>query len=255
MGVQSALEGAALAESKCGALGAELVKVFRMLTACKQPNGNANNTTNNSNRRGRSHSPPIRNPNHRLQDSRSQSPPSRFSGNSNSSPSRNNRGVFSPMRRSGIYISPNRLKTVSKRGVRGNRGGESDFTKGTQSSELRKVTGRERDRGDSTYSGASEEGNMSPIKENWNYLRNFPRESMKECKLHSQALSVVDDRKQGECALDRQLTTSDKRQDGSGKNCQKTNIRLEAGRIHVNVSHRSAVLNQSEKRDLIAVQS
>lgn len=38
IGVQSALEGALLAENKCGALGAELVKVFRILTAAKASN-------------------------------------------------------------------------------------------------------------------------------------------------------------------------------------------------------------------------
>eukprot|EP01018_Ginkgo_biloba_P016909 Gb_32370 [translate_table: standard] len=36
VGVQTALEGAAMAESKCGALGAELVKVFRMLASSRR---------------------------------------------------------------------------------------------------------------------------------------------------------------------------------------------------------------------------
>eukprot|EP01018_Ginkgo_biloba_P009853 Gb_21080 [translate_table: standard] len=36
VGVQTALEGAAMAESKCGALGAELVKVFRMLASSRK---------------------------------------------------------------------------------------------------------------------------------------------------------------------------------------------------------------------------
>lgn len=263
MGVQSALEGAALAESKCGALGAELVKVFRMLTASKSPNNpriENRQTTNKrgGTRRGRSHSPPLRG-NHPRLDSRSQSPPSRLSGCSNFSPSRTiNRGLFSPMRRSGIYISPSRLKTVAvgKRGLHRAlaRNGDSEFTKGThQSSQPRKVTVRERVQGEVAYAGVSEGGSSSLVKESWNYERQFPRSSssdgLKECKLHGHSLAVVNEKRQhaGQPPLG-----NDREKGPPGKSCQKTNIRLEPGRIHVNVSHR----NQPERRgDLIAVQS
>lgn len=266
VGVQSALEGAALAESKCGALGAELVKVFRMLTASKSPNNPSieNRQTTNKRggaRRGRSHSPPLRGNRPRL-DSRSQSPPSRLSGGSNFSPSRTtNRGLFSPMRRSGIYISPSRLKTVAggKRGLHRAlaRNGDSELTKGPhQSGQQRKVTVRERVQDEVAYAGVSEEGggsSSSLVKESWNYVRQFPRSSssdgVKDCKLHGHSLAVVKERRQhaGQPPLG-----NDREKGPPGKSCQKTNIRLEAGRIHVNVSHR----NQSERRgDLIAVQS
>jgi hypothetical protein len=36
LGVQSAIAGTAMADSKCSALGAELVKVFHMLTSCNK---------------------------------------------------------------------------------------------------------------------------------------------------------------------------------------------------------------------------
>lgn len=264
VGVQSALEGAAMAESKCGALGAELVKVFRMLTSCRQNTSpmrhksNPNSPPNSGRRRNYS---PVPNSDRRI-NSQSLSPTSRTSANL-PSPTRINGHIQSPMITTGPgQISPQRVtQTTNKRGMRG-QGRDADFPNGNQaSSEIHKVAMRqERQRGDGGFSVASEEGGGSPSKERWNYLRS-PRETEKEkivrdCRLHGQALSVIGERKQGgESNLDGRLTI-EKRQEGSSKNCQRTNIRLEAGRIHVNVSHRSAVINQSEKRrDLIAVQS
>lgn len=254
MGVQSALEGAALADSKCGALGAELVKVFRMLTLTKIPN-NANGVGGNNwpqlpdsnrGRRGRSHSPSSRSATQRLE-SRSQSPPPRL----NENPAWNSgRGPSSPSRRSAAnMLPPSRLKAGTREKRTSGRGGE-----GNPSSELRKVETRERDRAKEALSGETEgdpSRGMSPSK-NDNWLKSYPRESrpLRLGKtIAGQALTVVEDKQQAGpyLALERRP-----------KNLQKTNIRLEAGRIHVNVSRRSATASasQSEKRgDAIAVQS
>lgn len=149
-------------------------------------------------------------------------------------------------------MPPSRLKAAGTREKR--RGGE-----GNPSSELRKVETRERDRAkEAAFLGETEPGDpsrgMSPSK-NDNWLKSYPRES-RPFRLGKafpgQAITVVEPDKQQQAnnpylALERRP-----------KNLQKTNIRLEAGRIHVNVSRRSAAAsaNQSDKRsDAIAVQS
>lgn len=143
VGMQSAVEGAALAESKCGALGAELVKVFRMLTASNSGSSTTRPHYITDTQCG-SHSPATQTPqlNPEL-DSCSQSPRNRFPTFARG----NNRAMFSPKRRSRIYISPNRPKTASRpnRGLRSmTRNGEAKFT------------ARDQAEGESTYSGASE---------------------------------------------------------------------------------------------------
>ncbi|CAM6042630.1 unnamed protein product [Sphagnum compactum] len=268
VGVQSALEGAAMAESKCGALGAELVKVFRMLTSCNQysplqQTHDQHSLPTKCGRRGQSHSPPVRAGEHHRLDSHSQSPISRNGGCPTSPPKANNQSQISMIQPRPGNISPNQAdRAINRKGLRGP-GRETVFVKGTQSSQVRKVTlQREKEKGEGQYSCASEEGG-SPTKERWCHLRNPSREidrekSGKDCKSQGQVLSIVDKGRPvggGEPGLDGHLKI-EKRQEGSAKNCQRTNIRLEAGRIHVNVSHRSAVANQSEKRgDLIAVQT
>lgn len=248
MGVQSALEGAALAENKCGALGAELVKVFRMLTATKM-SSNAGSTggtnwpqlplpadDNKRPPRGRSHSPPSRNTTQRLE-SRSQSPPPRLIGN----PAWDSSRGPPSLRRSGANpaLVPSRPKAGVARekrlGVRGGRNGEEGIK---QSSEVCKVETRERlDRAKESFSGEPElepgmisQGGSPPKDDNW--LKSYPRESLpfKDGGFRGQALTVVDDRQRTGpyLAIDRRA-----------KNLQKTNIRLESGRIHVNVSRRS----------------
>ncbi|KAG0553581.1 hypothetical protein KC19_12G022600 [Ceratodon purpureus] len=253
MGVQSALEGAALAENKCGALGAELVKVFRMLTATKISSnaGSAGGTVwpqlplpaddNRRPPRGRSHSPPSRSTTQRLE-SRSQSPPPRLSGNPAWD---SNRGPPFSLRRSGANpaLIPSRPKAGMAREKRlGVRGGRNIEEGTNQSSEVRKVEARERlDRAKESFSGEPElEPGMgsqggSPTKDD-NWLKSYPRESLpfKDGGFRGQALTVVEDRQRTGpyLAIDRRA-----------KNLQKTNIRLESGRIHVNVSRRSGAPN------------
>ncbi len=255
VGVQSALEGAAMAESKCTALGAELVKVFRMLTSCRPSSPLHHHNIEHSlptkyGRRGRSHSPPARACEHHS-DSNSQSPVSRNDG-ATSSPKVINQGQVSMLRPSPRNLSPNRVgRLVSKRGIRAP-GRGAVFAKGTPSSQLRK--------GEGGYSGASEEGG-SPKKERRCYLRNSPRGIGREkfgndYKPQGQALTLNNKGRPGEDPGLGDHLTIEQQQEGSAKTCQRTNIRLEGGRIQVNVSHHSAVVNQSEKRgDLVAVQS
>lgn len=235
--------------------------MFRMLTLAKIPS-NAHGGIGGNNwlqtvpnisrgRRGRSHSPgSSRSATQRLE-SRSQSPPPRL----NENPAWNSgRGPgSSPSRRSGAHMPPSRLKAAGTREKR--RGGE-----GNPSSELRKVETRERDRAkEAAFLGETEPGDpsrgMSPSK-NDNWLKSYPRES-RPFRLGKafpgQAITVVEPDRQQQQANNPYLALERR-----PKNLQKTNIRLEAGRIHVNVSRRSAAAsaNQSDKRsDAIAVQS
>lgn len=266
MGVQSALEGAALAENKCGALGAELVKVFRMLTATKSSNAAAIGVTNwpqlpadnIRGPRGRSLSPPSRSATQRLE-SRSQSPPPRLNANPSAWDSSRDRHS-SPLRRSGAgnSLPPTRPKAGPAREKRiGVRVGRHNnvVEGGNQSSELRRVE-RPGDRAKDLAISAKAEslepssmrGGSPPRDDNW--LKSFPRESLsfKGGRFPGQALAVAE------------RTGSYMPVDRRAKNVQKTNIRLESGRIHVNVSRRSGAAigsgGQSDKRgDAIAVQS
>jgi hypothetical protein len=248
MGVQSALQGAALAENKCGALGAELVKVFRMLTATKMSNnaGSAGATNwpqlplpaddNKRAPRGRSHSPPSRSTTQRLE-SRSQSPPPRLSGNPTWNSSR---GPSSPLRRSGANpaLVPSRPKAGVAREKRLGLRGRNVEEGINRAPEVRKLETKDRlNRAKESFSGEPEvepgmgsRGGSPPKDDNW--LNSYPRESLpfRDGGFRGQALTVVEDRQRTGpyLALDRRA-----------KNLQKTNIRLESGRIHVNVSRRS----------------
>lgn len=252
LGMQSAVEGAALAESKCGALGAELVKVFRMLTACKNSTTDGSSTTRqqtiNNSRRGRSHSPPTQILNPHL-DSCSQSPRDR-----SSTVVRTNhmRPIVSPKRRSRLY-SPNRPKAAAaagqKRGSHRNmpRSEEADSTKISTGSD----SGSDQGEGESAGSGASEDGS-SPHKRSSCVLRTSSHDPVIGCKLHTQGAQLaVQDRPNPQLKSHSPLGRRHESSEKAGRP-----IRLEAGRIHVSVSHRSAVVTQSEKREnLIAVQS
>ena len=226
MGVQSALEGAALAENKCGALGAELVKVFRMLTATKIANNAGSDGATNwpqlpaddSNRasRGRSHSPPSRGATQRLE-SRSQSPPPRLRGNPawNSS-----RGPSSPLRRPGAnppFVPSRRGRSGSTKALKFGKAERPDRAKESFSGDPKLLE-----------PGMSSRGGSPPKDDNW--LKSYPRESpFRDGRFRGQSLTVVEDRQRSGpyLAIDRR-----------SKNLQKTNIRLESGKIHVNVSRR-----------------
>lgn len=224
--MQSAVEGAALAESKCGALGAELVKVFRMLTASNSGSSTTRPHSITDTQCGRSHSPATQTPqlNPEL-DSCSQSPRNRFPTFARG----NNRAMFSPKRRSHIYISPNRPKTAS----RPNRVGLRSMTRNEEA----KFTARDQAEGESTHSGASE--GTIPNKQSCYYLRTSINDPAIGCKSHTQGTQL---------SVHKAHLPPERRQDRSGR--QNSAIRLEAGRLHVNVGHRS-----EKQENMIAVQS
>nr|XP_024382265.1 restin homolog isoform X2 [Physcomitrium patens] len=231
-GVQSALESAALADRKCGALGVEVVKVFRMLKAATASSNLDVGGSHwprlpgdGSGYRGRSHSPPLRSATHRLQNA-SKSPPLGRKSTWSSS-----RVISSPLRRSGAP------RTRHKSGVREKRR--------NQSSDLPKLEGWERDK--HLTESEQDPNRRSPAKNDY-WLKSYPRESQ-PFGFPGQALTVVGDR----APID-PYSMPDRRQ----QNLQKTNIRLEGGRIHVNVCRRSGTVTTShyEKRaDAIAVES
>jgi len=84
----------------------------------------------------------------------------------------------------------------------------------------------------------------------------FPNSSKSnECRLHGPFNNDEEDKIPCDTNLDGQLT-SKKCREGFVKNYQRTNIHLQAGRIHVNFSHRSRGLNELQKKnDFIVVQS
>ncbi|KAG0629748.1 hypothetical protein M758_1G127100 [Ceratodon purpureus] len=224
VGMQSAVEGAALAESKCGALGAELVKVFRMLTASNSGSSTSRLHSIADTQCERSHSPPTQTPQVNPEpDSGSQSPRNRFP----TFPRGKSRTTFSPRRRSRIYISPNRPKTA----LGPNRGGLRNMTRNGEA----KFIARDHEQAEveSTNSGASEEGTI-PNKHSCYYLRTSVNDPPMGCKLHTQGTQLSVHK------------AHERRQDRTGRHTSA--IRLEAGRLHV--GHRS------EKREnMIAVQS
>ena len=267
MGVQSALEGATMAEGKCGALGAELVKVFRMLTSRKQ-NGSSRRKHDNCNKgstpsttnddgghEARNHDSSVLHTNnldHR-HDSQSQCfgstdidqiMPTKSildPGQAQATITRNT--TSSSHKKRAPWPHGNKVAVVAKETCQ-------PITSATPQKSESKTPQLEKDRNNGVGNfiidnnfNESNEGVTTMSKESkWSRNRNVPQEHTELCVLEEQ-------KKGGE--------PREKRHEGPAKNCQRTNIRLEAGRIHVNVSHRSAFVNHSEKRsaDLIAVQS
>ena len=236
--------------------------MFRMLTACgKNPTNSGSSATSqqqtlDNSRRGRSHSPPTQISNPQL-DSRSQSPHDRSTSVIKSN---HLRPIFSPKRRSRIFISPNRPKLASaagqKRGTHRNmaRSEEVDSTKMSTGCDSEMLTARDQAEGESAFSEASEEGSTPTKQSSW-YLRPSLHAPVVGCKLHTQgARLAVQERISPQF---KPHSPIERRHESLGKaGRQNAAIRLEAGRIHVNVSHQSAVVSQSDKREnLITVQS
>jgi hypothetical protein len=250
-GVQSALDGATVADKKCASLGFELVKVFRMFANRKDGQGIQENChVERECKENKTSQLPIKEKHINEQqdvDFHSQSTidgmidclqnTSKGFENHHSLPARTN-------------TSPQK---IIKRGMSGLIIRDILRTKATHPSQIQKpnlLHEREQDSG-----GFCNFEGEKPSKIKTNSLQDSPI-GANECKLHG-PLSVDDECKSIlDTNLDGQLTI-EKHQEGSVKNYQRTNICLEAGRIHVNVSHRSNGLNRiSEKRnDLIAVQS
>lgn len=267
VGVQSALEGATMAEGKCGALGAELVKVFRMLTSRKQ-NGSSRRKHDSCNKGS---TPPTTNgdggheaKNHDSSVLHSNNLDHRHDSQSHSYGSI---GIDQNVPTKSISDLGQAQATTTRNTTSSSHKKRAPWPHGNKVAMLAKETSQpitstipqksesktpqlEKDRNNGVGNfivdnnfNVSNEGVTTMSKESkWSRNRNIPEEHTELCILEEQ-------KKGGE--------PREKRHEGPAKNCQRTNIRLEAGRIHVNVSHRSAFVNQSEKRgaDLIAVQS
>jgi hypothetical protein len=82
----------------------------------------------------------------------------------------------------------------------------------------------------------------------WNSPQGVGREKFgNDYKLQGQALTLINKGRPGEVPGLGGHLTIEQQQESSAKSCQRTNICLEGGRIHVNVSHHSTIVNQSEK--------
>ncbi|EFJ10288.1 hypothetical protein SELMODRAFT_427422 [Selaginella moellendorffii] len=186
VGVQSAIEGAALAESKCGVLGAELVKVFRMLAA---RNGKLND---------------------------------QMTG-----------------RKSPVKTDCPTTKV-------------HESCRHCKKSEEFPDDGQELENGFSSY-GCSDiqRQHLGPT------LNESSKAQSRSCSfIESYAESFYESgknfKKQLASSKKLNLTSADRKDHKIGcKSCQRTNIRLEAGRIHVNVCHRVAGANRKRPDNVL----
>ncbi|KAL2622590.1 hypothetical protein R1flu_002795 [Riccia fluitans] len=264
---QQALEGAVTAENKCSALGVELVKVFRMLASSRQESPAVAQRTKSPPVCGRDHSPT------KPHSARSPEPsPARI--RSGSSPTR----PSPPRGRSVLHQKePQMPKPAFRRGATAKPRVSADFTRGTLASEMRKVTTRsEQVEPEEEYIVLGD-----PARERMASSRD-QRFQVRENETISQALCVHEEQpsdkvaqeitserttciQEGEIKGLGRLTISQDRADDKhkegGNKCQRTNIRLETGRIHVNVSHRSGAHGNRERKsgtdqksDLVGVQ-
>ncbi|CAM6034206.1 unnamed protein product [Sphagnum compactum] len=289
LGLQSAISGAAMADSKCGALGVELVKVFRMLACCRSQTSPVQKIKDSSpapcghtgDHVGRHYSPTSsRNCKDHHHDHISCTHSSSSicrSGGERVSPSRTSNGNKQlpppppppPPPPMGLNVgnAASVAQAIDRRGIRA--GGQcklhATLTRRTESFDIGKTLTLQQERAgtDEEPSSASEQGE-SPTKQRWTFSEQFLEEIENEKSRQLQGsheFSFIEKYRQGaahESGLNSHLTI-EKTQDlgSSGIDCrQRTNIHLEAGNVHVNVSHHSAIGHQLEKRgDLIAVQS
>lgn len=251
-GIQSALDGVSMADKKCATLGFELVKVFRMFSCkqggqCHENNGHIDKECKDLKISQSSFKKQNSNEKQDL-DSQNQSTIEKSTRNHH-----NTSKMFDkqhPLISSVVKtdISP---RKIIKRGLR-NLTREPLCANATQSFETQKPTPQYEIEPESEDLCGFEEGE-SFSKDRIDSFHNSIRS--KECKLHGLLNKVEEDKTPCDTNLDGRLII-EKSQERFAKNCQRTNICLEAGRIHVNVSHRSRGLNQLQKKnDLIAIQS
>ncbi len=284
LGLQSAISGAAMADSKCGALGVELVKVFRMLACCRSQTSPAQKIKDSSpapcghtgDHGGRHYSSTssrnCKDHHHDCSSCTHSSSSICRSGGDHVSPSRTSNGnkqLPPPPPPMGLNVgnAASVAQAIDRGGIRAGDQCKLDaiLTRRTESFDVGKTLTLQQERAgtDEKPSSASEQGE-SPTKQRWTFSEQFLEEIENEKSRQLQGsheFSFIEKYRQGaahESGLNSHLTI-EKTQDlgSSGKDChQRTNIHLEAGNVHVNVSHHSAVGHQSEKRgDLIAVQS
>ncbi len=251
LGVQSAIAGAAMADSKCGALGAELVKVFRMLASCNKTSllqkmkDLAPACQNGEHRRRLSPTSRICKDGHI---SCAHSPTCRSSGHTPFPSMTNRDNQLPPM---GTNAGNTSAQAFDKRGILAAQCKDTVLPKRVKSSEMRKTIKQQKRGGaEGRQSSASEQGG-SPRKERWTITQQYLEETDndKSHNLQNQALSIIEKHRQGaEPGLNGHLTIR-KTQEGSGKNNQRTDIHLEAGHVHVNVSHHSAIVHHRQRRE------
>ncbi|CAK9876697.1 unnamed protein product [Sphagnum jensenii] len=251
LGVQSAIAGAAMADSKCGALGAELVKVFRMLASCNKTSllqkmkDLAPACQNGEHRRRLSPTSRTCKDDHI---SCAHSPTCRSSGHIQLPSMTNRDNQLPPM---GTDAGNTSAQAFDKRGTLAAQCKDTVLTKRVKSSEMRKTIKQQKRGGaEGRQSSASEQGG-SPRKERWTITQQYLEETDndKSHNLQNQAFSIIEKHRQGaEPGLNGHLTIR-KTQEGSGKNNRRTDIHLDAGHVHVNVSHHSAIVHHSQRRE------
>ncbi|KAL3691453.1 hypothetical protein R1sor_005104 [Riccia sorocarpa] len=265
---QQALEGAATAESKCSALGVELVKVFRMLASSRPESSAVAQRAKSPPTCGRDHSP-------------TKSHPARSPG---PSPARM-QSVSSPTRpsppRSRSVLQQKSLpvpKPSFKRGTQAKPRASADFTRGTLASEMRKVTSRSEqveteeeyivlgDQARERVAGSRDQ--RLQVRENETISQALcvheqqPSDKVPPQEITTERTTCIQEEEiKGLGRLTISQDRSDDKHKEGGNKGQRTNIRLEAGRIHVNVSHRSGAHGNRERKsgteqkaDLVAVQ-
>lgn len=247
-GIQSALDGATIADKKCAALGFELVKVFRMFSCkknsqCHKSNGHLSKECKELKM---SHSPIRKQESNKKQDFDSQNQATIEKSTRNH---QDTSRIFDNLQPTSSVVRMNiSPRKTTKRGLCDSTR-EPLCSNATQSFENQKPI--------SQYEIEQDNEDLCGFETFLNERVDSFHNSLKskECKLHVPLNKVEEDKTSCDTNLDGQLTI-EKCQEGFVKNCQRTNIRLEAGRIHVNVSHRSRGLNQlPKKNNLIAVQS
>ncbi|KAJ7567292.1 hypothetical protein O6H91_02G141300 [Diphasiastrum complanatum] len=267
IGVQSALEGAAVAESKCGALGEELVKFFRMLASSrKEFSGKVNDGFRNINSPNTS---PTRNYS-KLESSaavKSKVPVAHAAckyckeAAANSSGGGEDNAKFyqhfddgqKSIRKINVrlghvdgVVSAKRTNQVGEIANRGTRSPKLDRNPKDYGIHDSKMEGSQ-ERVDQALSmfGCSYEaskhaqGDVCVDGGLYSKAHSFP-EKCKDSGTRNdiEGRNSVSQNK----VLGMRSDLEEKVPLGLGKNSQKTNIRLESGKIHVNVSHRSAVI-------------
>ncbi|CAK9226697.1 unnamed protein product [Sphagnum troendelagicum] len=251
LGVQSAIAGAAMADSKCSVLGAELVKVFHLLASCNKTSllqkmkDLAPTCQNGEHRRQLSPTSKISKDGHI---SCAHSPTCRSSGHIQFPSMTNRDNQMPPM---GTNAGNTSAQAFDKRGILAAQCKDTVLPKRVKSSEMRKtIKQKKRGGAEGRQSSASEQGG-SPRKERWTITQQYLEETNndKSHNLQNQALSIIEKHRQGaEPGLNGHLTIR-KAQEGLGKNNQRTDIHLEAGHVHVNVSHHSAIVHHCQRRE------
>ncbi|KAI5084502.1 hypothetical protein GOP47_0000671 [Adiantum capillus-veneris] len=288
VGMHSALEGSQVAESKCGALGAELVKVFRMLASSRKESPTKMMTGDGPDEDNEQHHPQHRSrcvrPHHSGVKSKTISSHAACTYCKRAAMKGSNDLVdctkehqdldhmqadildnnFLDGRKAGYYfdgsnsdnMSPSMDRSYKESGFQGRPIGEGHDINhakayhGGEDGLIEKANKRNAGQNEKSH----RKGEPLEKLDDFEALEHLlGKRNISELKSYEGKLPITHEKledKRIECAK------KDVTHTGSGKNCQSTNIRLDAGKIQVNVSHRSAVLSGSrltKRGDAISV--